>query len=200
MDEVGAIDHAAVACGVSLNGMQKDQVRAYLSLLEKWRRRVNLTSVTDPSELLRFHFLEACWLAEAFLTFTQTIADIGSGAGFPGMVIKLYQPGACVILIEKNYRKSVFLTELARELSLQAEVFPGLAENFPSWDRIDLAVIRALRPSSALLSLLAENNVLLLVLHGREEPDLASWELVKRERFPLSENRWATLYRAQLQS
>lgn len=195
MDSLEVVESEALACGVFLGGPQKNQLRAYLSLLQKWGRRVNLISVTDVAELLRFHFLEACWITEAFLGSTRTLADVGSGAGFPGMVVKVYRPNIRVFLIEKNYKKSVFLKELARELSLQAEVFSGLAENFPQWELIDVATIRALRPSSALLSLLAEYKVSLLLLHGREQQDPEGWRLVRRERFPLSENRWAALYR-----
>ena len=194
MSDLGEFDAGAVACGVSLNGLQRSQLCSYVSFLEKWNRKINLTSVDKSAELLRFHFLEACWVAETFLTSVQTLADIGSGAGFPGMVVKLYRPRTELVLIEKNYKKALFLTELSRELSLPLEVFSGSAESFPAWNRVDAAVVRALRPSPALLALLLANGVPLLILHGRKEPSLKAWELVRREKFPLSANRWAALY------
>lgn len=200
MSDLDEFDAGAEVCGVSLNPLQRSQLRSYLSFLEKWNRRINLTSVVDSTELLRFHFLEACWVAETFLASLQTLADIGSGAGLPGMVIKLYRPQTDLVLIEKNYKKALFLTELSRELSLQLEVFSHTAESFPGWNKVDAAVVRALRPSSALLDLLLANGVLLLILHGRNAPSLQDWELVRREKFPLSENRWAALYRGVLQS
>ena len=197
MGNLGSIDTAARACGVSLTALQKEQLCTYFSFLEKWGSRISLTSVKNASELLQFHFLEACWVAEEFLTDTKTLADIGSGAGFPGLVIKLYRPAAHVYLIEKNYKKSVFLTELSRALALRVGVVPGLAEDFPEWRRVEFATMRAIRPSISLLKVLADNEVSLLMFHGREAPEYEHWKLEKRVRFPLSENRWAALYQVR---
>lgn len=195
MDKLAGIDEQALTCGLSLNTLQRDQLNAYYQMLSKWSQRINLTSVTDSADLVRFHFLEGCWVAENFLGAAQTMADVGSGAGFPGLPIKLYRPRVELFLIEKNYKKSVFLMTLARELGLEVEVFSGHAEKFPCWERVDLAVIRALRPSSELLELLAKKGILLLILHGRDKPHPEGWQLVRRDRFPLSRNRWAALYR-----
>jgi 16S rRNA (guanine527-N7)-methyltransferase len=200
MSDLDEFDAGAVVCGVSLSPLQRSQLHSYLSFLEKWNRKINLTSVEKPAELLRFHFLEACWVAETFLTSIQILADIGSGAGFPGMVVKLYRPQTEIFLIEKNYKKALFLTELSHELSLQLEVFSGSAESFPGWNRVDAAVVRALHPSAALLDLLRKNGIPLLILHGHKEPASQAWELVRREKFPLSANRWASLYRGVLQA
>jgi 16S rRNA (guanine527-N7)-methyltransferase len=195
VDSLAKIDASARACGVSLRAEHKDRWRAYLSLLEKWSRRMNLISVKDTGDLLRFHFLEACWVAEAFLASVSTLADIGTGAGFPGMVIKLYRPQIAVSLIEKSFRKAVFLSHLAQHLSLQAEIFNGLAEDFPKWEEVELASIRALRPSARLLQSLAEHRVELLILHGACRPSPGGFQPVKQARFPLSKNRWASLYK-----
>ena len=198
MGRLEDLDSVLSSCGVQLTDRQGEQILAYLSLLKKWRGRQNLTSVIDGGELLRFHFIEACWAASLFLPSRSTLADIGSGAGFPGMVMKLYQPSLRVSLIEKSYKKSVFLTQLAQGLSLEVDVFNGLAEDFSGWDQVDVAVIRALRPSPELLHLLSRKLVMLLIFHGREVPSLTAWHPEKRERFPLSRNRWATLYRAHV--
>jgi 16S rRNA (guanine527-N7)-methyltransferase len=194
MDILTTIEAPARACGVSVSPQQARFIRDYMALLEKWNRRINLTSVSDFDELLKFHFLEAFWLVEGFLEETVTLADIGSGAGFPGMAIQLYRPQLRVFLLERNLKKALFLEELGQVLSVQAAVFHGLAENFPAWEKVDIAVIRALRPSSSLLKCLKEGGVLLLALHGRRWPDLDGWSLIERKKFPLSKNRWATLY------
>jgi 16S rRNA (guanine527-N7)-methyltransferase len=198
MDELKGMEEEAASCGVCWPNLRHEQLRTYLSLLKKWNRQINLTSVKDSSELLRFHFLEACWVAENFLPAPCSLADVGSGAGFPGMVMKLYRPELRVCLMEKSYKRSVFLTTLARELLLQVDVFTGLAEKYPSWDGIDLAVFRALKPSSELLRLLLPRGVPLLVLHGGKQPGYRGWEKVREEKFPLSRQRWATLYRADV--
>ena len=94
---------------------------------------MNLTAETDPGKLLRLHFLEAFWASREFFVPGLRFADVGTGAGFPGMAMKLYRPGLKATLIEKNYKKAVFLRHLAGQLALDVDVFHGTAEEFPGW-------------------------------------------------------------------
>jgi 16S rRNA G527 N7-methylase RsmG len=110
------------------------------------------------------------------------------------MAIQLYCPHLQVYLIEKSYKKSLFLSELSRDLALTTRVFQGFAESFPAWKNVDLAVMRALRPSAGLLDCFEKSGVSLLLLHGRKQPHFEGWQSVRRERFPLSKNRWATQF------
>lgn len=194
MEICEALSAAARPCGLSPSRALGEKVRDYIALLEKWNRRISLTSVTDPEELIRFHFLEAFWVAESFLGQVEKLADIGSGAGFPGMAIQLYRPQLPLVLIERNYKKSLFLGQLKEALGLEAELFHGRAEEFPDWDGVDLAVMRALLPSGELLNTLAKHDVSILLLHGRRSPVLPGWQLQRTEKFPLSRNRWVSQY------
>jgi len=126
---------------------QKEQVRLYLDLLQRWNRRMGLSSVQREEEYLRFHLFESFWAAKIFLDPHTAVADIGSGAGFPGLAMKLYQPSLQITLLEKSYKKAMFLQQASRLLNVEVEVFQGRAEIYPRWDRIDIAVIRALKPS-----------------------------------------------------
>jgi len=179
-----------------LSSSVREGIALYLGLLEKWERRINLTTVRSPAELLEFHFFEAFAAAKEFLPFGSAVADIGSGAGFPGMAMKLYRPDISVTLIETNEKKTVFLETVARALGLEVTVFHGRAEDYDFWDRIAVASIRALKPSPALLSLLQENRVGLLYFRGKNEHSMAKagWQLRKEVRHPSAENRFISLY------
>ncbi len=81
----------------------------YLKLLS-WMAKMNLTSITDPSEIVLRHYVESVWFA-AHLPEGSLIADCGSGAGFPGVPLAAARPDSRVVLIEADRRKGVFLKE-----------------------------------------------------------------------------------------
>lgn len=180
--------------GVTLTISQRKQVQSYLHLLNAWNRRINLTALSKTADQLRFHFFESFWAAERFLEPGTVVADVGSGAGFPGMAVKLYQPSSRVIVIEPNYKKVVFLKEVIRKLALEAEIFEGKAEDYPGWERVDVATIRALKPTQQLLDLFSRHGVQLLVLGSRWLPEFAKQApILRQEKTPASRNRYATL-------
>lgn len=93
-------------------------VSTYSEILYRWNERISLTSVSSFEELLRFHFGEAFFAQRLVPIGHGRLADVGSGAGFPGLVIKLASPGLATTLLEPNAKKAVFLAEVARSLSL----------------------------------------------------------------------------------
>ena len=95
-----------------------EKVRTYLDLLLLWNRTIALTTVTDPKDILRFHFGESFFAAEVLGLDQGRLADLGSGAGFPGLALKIIRPGLDVTLIESNGRKAAFLSEVCRRLDL----------------------------------------------------------------------------------
>jgi 16S rRNA (guanine527-N7)-methyltransferase len=95
-----------------------DQVRAYIELLRRWNRRISLTTVTDPAQVLRFHFGESLFAIDRVAIRHGRLADVGSGAGFPAVPIRMALEGLHVTLIESNRKKSAFLCEVVRELKL----------------------------------------------------------------------------------
>lgn len=173
---------------------QKAQVRLYLDLLQRWNRRMGLSSVQREEEYLRFHLFEAFWAAKTFLEPHTAVADIGSGAGFPGLAMKLYRPSLQITLLEKSYKKATFLQQASRLLNVDVEVFQGRAEIYPSWDRIGIAVIRALKPSKELLAILSYRALPLLCFHGRRLPlGLQLIPLLRQKRVPESKHRHISL-------
>jgi len=181
--------------GLNLTSDQWVHIETYLQMLQKWQASINLTAVHHRYDLLTLHFLEAFWAAENFLKPSSVLVDIGSGAGFPGMAIKLFRPETRVILIEKNLKKAMFLKTLARTLSLDAAVVGEPVESFSGWQSVDCAMSRALRPSKDVLRALQNNNVHFLHFRGeRKDEVFDSWKLTGEQRFPLSENRWVSRY------
>ena len=94
------------------------QIRAYISLLLRWNRSISLTSLTDELEILKFHFGESAFAVSVLGGTVGRLADVGSGAGFPGFAIRIFAPEILLTAIEPNAKKSAFLSEVAREISL----------------------------------------------------------------------------------
>jgi 16S rRNA (guanine527-N7)-methyltransferase len=112
--------------GVSATADVCSAIRAYIPLLVHWNRRISLTTVTDPLQILRFHFGECMFAAPAIDNRNGRLADVGSGAGFPGVPLKLLIPTLNIVLIEPNAKKAAFLAEVVRELNLErVEVYRG---------------------------------------------------------------------------
>jgi 16S rRNA (guanine527-N7)-methyltransferase len=87
-------------------------------LLLQWNQKVSLTSLRDPAEILQRHFGESMFAASTVPISSGRLADVGSGAGFPGLALKIACPALEVVLIESNRKKSVFLSEVVRLLNL----------------------------------------------------------------------------------
>jgi 16S rRNA (guanine(527)-N(7))-methyltransferase RsmG len=104
-----------------------DRLEAYSDLLERWQRRINLVSTASLGDRWRRHFLDAAQLVPLIAGPPRRIADIGSGAGFPGLVLALMGAGP-VDLIESDGRKCAFLSEAVRITGAPARVIHGRAE------------------------------------------------------------------------
>ena len=103
---------------IFLGAEQISKIREYISLLLKWNRMVSLTTVTDPLEIVRRHFGESMFAAKLLPVENCRLADFGTGAGFPGLALKIATPGIRVELIESNKKKCAFLAEVIRVLEL----------------------------------------------------------------------------------
>lgn len=100
--------------GVQIAPKQCDQLRAYMSLLLKWNQAISLTSITDEMQVLKFHFGESAFALSAIHGINGRLADVGSGAGFPGIPLCILGRDIDLTLIESNVKKSVFLSEAVR--------------------------------------------------------------------------------------
>ena len=91
-------------------------IGAYVELLLKWNRVVSLTAVTNPAEIVGRHFGESAFLTQVLPVENCRLVDIGTGAGFPGLALKIAEPSIRLTLIESNKKKGAFLSEVVRAL------------------------------------------------------------------------------------
>src|SRR2546429_3178484 len=94
------------------------QIQQYIKILMTWKEKITLTEIRAPLEILYRHFCESMYAAEALPMENGRLADIGSGAGFPGLALKIIRPGLQVFLVESHIKKATFLAEVIRELRL----------------------------------------------------------------------------------
>jgi 16S rRNA (guanine527-N7)-methyltransferase len=103
---------------IVVNDSQVLQIQQYTSILLAWNEKINLTAIRDPLEILNRHFCECMYAASTVPVEDGRLADVGSGAGFPGLALKIIRPELQVVLIESNVKKATFLAEVIRDLGL----------------------------------------------------------------------------------
>jgi len=156
---VSAIQRNVATYEVGLNDTQWLQIRSYVASLQTWNRRVSLVARADPLTLAHRHFLDS--LAPIPLCRgARRIADIGSGAGFPGLVLAVALPNCQVDLIEANRKKGSFLADvISRAKISNAVLAEGRAESLavtdPHHRAYDIVIARALGSLALFLQLAA---------------------------------------------
>lgn len=182
-----------------LTDIRATQLSAYLDLLLKWNSKMNLTSVREPEQIVRRHFGESLFAA-GIIDFNcgdaRSLADVGSGAGFPGIPIKILIPAVRLTLIESQQKRATFLREVIRTLSLpDAEVANARAEGLTL--RADVVTLRAVESFEQVLRV-AENLVAtrgsLVLLIGAPQAEkavslLPTFQWREAQAIPQSERR-----------
>src|ERR1700681_467468 len=115
-------------------------LQAHYELLLRWNRVLNLTTIDSLEEAIERHYCESLFLAVHLSPSPLHLADVGSGAGFPGIPVAVVRPDCTVTLIESHKRKAVFLREAARKLP-NVRVLSQRGEDIK--ERFDCAVSRA---------------------------------------------------------
>ena len=150
------LEQAASELGVQVDERQLDMFCAYKQLLIEANRSVNLTSITDDAEIAVKHFADSLTCLRAVdLRNVTSIVDVGTGAGFPGLVLKIMNPAARMLLIDSVGKKVDFVREVAASLGLSdVESVQARAEELarrPRYrERFDLAVARGVSSLSPL--------------------------------------------------
>jgi 16S rRNA (guanine(527)-N(7))-methyltransferase RsmG len=163
----------------------------YLALLQKWNRRMNLTASTDWTELRPF-FEEAIWASSFYPDRSVRHLDVGSGAGFPALIIRIVKPRMLLDLLERRSKRAVFLQTAVRELELNGSTvhnydfasFLRLYAGSESWDIVSSKGVRWSKAELARLGGLARQ---LWMFHGGEFTEvmgLDEFSLYKRAQCP----------------
>ena len=119
------------------------QLASYLDLLVKWNGKINLTSEKTPSEILHRHIFDSLQYARV-ISPNDNIMDIGSGAGFPGVPLKIVYPNLALTLVESQRKRCSFLEAVVFNLALQnSRVVNERAEKISPKPRVDVVILRA---------------------------------------------------------
>jgi len=172
----------------SLTPYQLDQISIYIDLLQHWNARINLTAIRSEEEIVTRHFAESLFMARHLFPAGAAnaesptlegapsklrlgggvrVLDIGSGAGFPALPLKIWAPNIHLTMIESNHKKTAFLREVARTLKFtNINVITGRAEALaasPDHPQADIVTLRAVERFETILTL----AITLLAPHAR---------------------------------
>ncbi|MBV7433966.1 16S rRNA (guanine(527)-N(7))-methyltransferase RsmG [Cardiobacteriaceae bacterium TAE3-ERU3] len=150
-----ALGQGIAALPFAITDEQIEQFRAYLQLLNRWNTVHNLTSVRDPREQVIVHLLD-CLAVLPHLPDVKTLADIGSGAGLPALIIAIMRPEMIVYAVESNNKKSAFIRQVATALHLSnVKVVSERVESWLPEQAINCVISRAMAAPQMLLDLTA---------------------------------------------
>jgi 16S rRNA (guanine527-N7)-methyltransferase len=196
-----ALRGGSAKLGVVLDEALEVALSQHFALLRQWNQRVNLTSVVEPEEAAERHFLDSLAILPE-VTHGRRLLDLGSGAGFPGVVLKSAQPSLALQAVDAVSKKVAFLKQLIVELGLkEARALHRRLEGSPGAEGVDLADIvttRAVGSLDLLLPLvrpyLAQQGTLVAMVSGVDEDEVAKsgeragWELagLRHYRLPFS--------------
>ena len=138
---------------ISLSSFQLQQFFLYLRELKRWNQKINLTSIIGDKEIIVKHFIDSLSCSLAFPTMSDkrlaiNLLDVGSGAGFPGIPLKIYFPSIWLSLLESTQKKVNFLEYICKKLVLErVKILGGRAEEYGQREgyrqRYDIVVSRA---------------------------------------------------------
>jgi 16S rRNA (guanine527-N7)-methyltransferase len=169
---------------------QLEQISTYIDLLLRWNARINLTAIRQEEEIVTRHFGESLFMARYLFpdpcvsTTARSnpphVLDIGSGAGFPALPLKIWAPNIHLTMIESNHKKAAFLREVSRTLTLtDINVITERAETLaarPAFPRANIVTLRAVESFAAILpqaaALVTPKGRLALLIGAAQVPHL----------------------------
>lgn len=141
--------------GIELSDYQKQQFIDYYELLTEWNKVMNLTAITEFSEVISKHFIDSLTIVKVIKPTKEKVLDLGTGAGFPGIPLKIVFPDIDVVLLDSLNKRLLFLEEVIRKLELEKiTTLHGRAEDYGRdhkyREQFDLCVSRAVAKLSSL--------------------------------------------------
>lgn len=148
----------AASIGLSLASRHVDQFMIYIQELIRWNKKINLTGIDRPKEIIVKHFVDSLAALNACnFPLNSVVIDVGSGAGFPGIPLKIVREDFELILVEPVHKKSSFLKSIIGLLNLDnASTYDGTVQEYvkgPSKTLADLVVVRAVKVNEIISSM-----------------------------------------------
>ena len=144
---------------IDINEEKIKKFYLYMQLLIEWNEKINLTAITEPKEVIIKHFIDSLTISNIIKDNSKVI-DVGTGAGFPGIPLKIFNDTLNVTLLDSLNKRAIFLNEVIKRLNLKnIEVIHGRAEDYARIseyrEKYDYAVSRAVAPLNILLEYLS---------------------------------------------
>ena len=142
--------------GITLTDKQKEQLEIYKEFLIEYNKHTNLTRIIDENDIYLKHFYDSLTIVKYIdLSNKNTLLDIGTGAGFPGMVLKIVYPNLDVTLLDSNNKKITFLKQLSEKLNINVNAIQARSEEYIKEKReyFDVVTSRAMANLRVLLEL-----------------------------------------------
>lgn len=144
MTPAGALDRGLEQLALELPPGARDTLLRYVELLGKWNRTYNLTAIRNPLDMVRHHLLDSLVVIPHLAVGDGMLADIGSGAGLPGIPFAIARPQWQITLNDASQKRTAFLRQAAIELGLaNVAVHEGRAENWRPAQRFAVVISRA---------------------------------------------------------
>ncbi len=154
-----------IELGLTPDETKIDKLLSYIELLKKWNKTYSLTSVTDLEQIIIYHLLDGLTTI-SYINEFNSIIDIGSGMGVPGVIIAIWCPDKKISLLDSNHKKTAFLKQVVIELGLSnIDVICSRVEDYNPIVPYDLAISRAFSSGKLFIDLAKHlvNGVLMLM-------------------------------------
>lgn len=153
--DISIFEQDLKALDISLSDLQKQQFIDYYEMLVEKNKVMNLTAITEFREVIKKHFIDSLSLVKVLQLTNQKILDLGTGAGFPGIPLKIVFPDTDIVLLDSLKKRLIFLDEVIEKLGLkQVKTLHGRAEDYGRdniyREKFDLTVSRAVAKLSSL--------------------------------------------------
>ncbi len=138
---------------IELSEIQREQFKLYYKMLIEWNNKMNLTSITDEREVYSKHFIDSLWLSKVVKLQNQSLLDVGSGAGFPSIPLKIVFPNLDITIIDTLKKRITFLENLTEKLGISVNLIHGRIEDHKIKSNYDIVTARAVAPLDILVEL-----------------------------------------------
>lgn len=161
--------------GITLTSYQQEQLKKFYHLLISWNEKINLTRITSENEVYLKHFYDSLTITKVIdLNKVNTLCDVGTGAGFPGIVLKIVYPNLKITLVDALQKRVNYLNEIIKELDL-SDIVAIHSRGEDLKEKYDIVTARAVANITKLLNYtihLVEENGVFIAMKGNITEEL----------------------------